>query len=324
MVLLTNILYFVFRVINLQIVMPTAFFYHNDCLDHKTGENHPEIPRRLAVILELLKLNEFKSLMVAEAQIADLSLINLVHSKEYISKIYDHLPLTDLINLDADTVVSAGTPVAARRAVGAVCDAVDYVMDSNYRNAFCAVRPPGHHARYNTAMGFCIFNNIAVGARYAQVFKQVGRVAVVDFDVHHGNGTEELFYGNDNLFYASSHQFPAYPGTGGETNMARNNLINVGLRPDSGSEAFREAYEEKILPGLLKFNPELIMLSAGFDGHKDDPLCQLNLVAEDFNWVTKELIKVVRKCSQGRLVSVLEGGYHLGALKDCVASRLSA
>ena len=322
MVLLTNILYFVFKVINLQIVMPTAFFYHNDCLDHKTGENHPEIPRRLAVILELLKLNEFKSLVVAEAQIADLSLINLVHSKEYISKFYDQLPFNDLMNLDADTVVSAGTAVAARRAVGAVCDAVDYVMDSSYRNAFCAVRPPGHHARYNTAMGFCIFNNIAIGARYAQVFKHVKRVAVVDFDVHHGNGTEELFCGNDNLFYASSHQFPAYPGTGAETNTVRNNLINVGLRPYSGSEAFREAYEEKILPGLLNFNPELIMLSAGFDGHKDDPLCQLNLVVEDFNWVTKELIKVSRQCCQGRLVSVLEGGYHLGALKDCVASHL--
>ena len=303
--------------------MPTGFFYHNDCLDHKTGENHPETPGRLAVILELLKLNEFKSLMVAEAQIPDLSLIHLVHSKEYIDKLYDHLPPTDLINLDADTVVSAGTLGAALRAVGAVCDAVDYVLDSNYRNAFCAVRPPGHHARYNTAMGFCIFNNIAIGARYAQVFKYLGRVAVVDFDVHHGNGTEELFSGNDNLFYASSHQFPAYPGTGGVTNIVRNNIINVGLRPYSGSEAFREAYEEKILPGLLNFNPELIMLSAGFDGHKDDPLCQLNLVAEDFNWVTKELIKVAHKCCQGRLVSVLEGGYHLGALKDCVASHLS-
>ena len=304
--------------------MPTAFFYHNDCLEHETGEGHPETPKRLEVILELLKLNEFKPLVLVEAQMADLSLLNLVHSKEYISELYDHSPFTDLINLDADTVVSSGTLVAARRAVGAVCDAVDYVLDSSYRNAFCAVRPPGHHARYNMGMGFCIFNNIAVGAKYAQAFKKVDRVAVIDFDVHHGNGTEELFSGDDNLFYASSHQFPAYPGTGGENNIAKNNLINVPLRPYSGSEAFRDAYEKKILPSLIKFNPELIMLSAGFDGHKDDPLCQLNLVVQDFNWVTKELTKVARQCCQSRLVSVLEGGYHLGALKDCVASHLSA
>ena len=194
--------------------MPTAFFYHNDCLEHETGEDHPETPKRLEVILELLKLNEFKPLVLVEAQMADLSLLNLVHSKEYISKLYDHSPFTDLINLDADTVLSSGTLVAARRAVGAVCDAVDYVLDSSYRNAFCAVRPPGHHARYNMGMGFCIFNNIAVGAKYAQAFKKVDRVAVIDFDVHHGNGTEELVSGDDNLFYAASHQFPAYPGSG--------------------------------------------------------------------------------------------------------------
>ena len=173
--------------------MPTAFFYHNDCLEHETGEDHPETPKRLEVILELLKLNEFKPLVLVEAQMADLSLLNLVHSKEYISELYDHSPFTDLINLDADTVLSSGTLVAARRAVGAVCDAVDYVLDSSYRNAFCAVRPPGHHARYNMGMGFCIFNNIAVGAKYAQVFKKVDRVAVIDFDVHHGNGTCLLY-----------------------------------------------------------------------------------------------------------------------------------
>src|SRR5262249_24391286 len=227
-------------------------------------------------------------------------------------------------HIDSDTVASAGTWEAVRRAVGAGLDAVDLVMTGKVANAFCEVRPPGHHAESNRAMGFCIFNSVAIAAHYAREKYGAERVAVVDFDVHHGNGTQEIFWSDKNLFYGSTHQMPLYPGTGALNETGVGNIFNAPLRPGDDGVVFREAFRSRILPNLDAFRPDLLFVSAGFDAHRDDPLANLRLLEADFAWATMELAEVAERHARGRLVSMLEGGYNLTALARSVGVHVGA
>jgi acetoin utilization deacetylase AcuC-like enzyme len=302
----------------------TTFLYqHPACSNHEPGINHPESPNRLNAVMTKLDETCFKDLVQIESPMTDLEVISLMHDPNYIDRILKSVPSTGLFRLDPDTILSSGSAEAILRGVGGVCAAIDDVLDVKADNAFCAMRPPGHHAEFSQAMGFCIFNNIAIGAKYAQTKHGVDKVAVVDFDVHHGNGTQHMFESNHSLFYGSSHQFPAYPGTGLASEVGVGNIVNVPIKPGGGSQLFRRAYKDAILPKLREFNPDFILLSAGFDAHVEDPLCQLNLVTPDFVWVTKELLLVAAECCEGRLVSTLEGGYNLEALADCVGAHVS-
>ena len=251
-------------------------------------------------------------------------MIELMHDPLYITYVLDSIPKDGVKSLDPDTFVSSMSGEAALHAIGGVCDAVDLVIGRGVNNAFCAFRPPGHHAEKDRAMGFCLFNNVAIAARYGQVKHGIDKVAVVDFDVHHGNGTQHMFEANPSLFYASSHQSPAYPGTGHSSETGVGNIVNVPLSPNSGSTEFRNAYTDIILPALGEFDPDLIMISAGFDAHARDPLCQLNVNTEDFGWITDELLQLAAKCCDGKVVSSLEGGYDLGALSDSVTAHVQS
>jgi acetoin utilization deacetylase AcuC-like enzyme len=305
--------------------MPTTLFTHPICLEHEMGEYHPECPDRLRVVMQALERQEFCYLLRREAPLAERETLERVHDPRYVADILDHAPTHGHRHLDADTAMCPATAEAALRAAGAVCAAVDSVMTGEARNAFCAVRPPGHHAERDRAMGFCFFNNVAVGAWHARARHGIRRVAVVDFDVHHGNGTQHEFWEEGSLFYASSHQWPAYPGTGQEhEHGVAGNIVNVALPPGSGSDTFRKAYSDVILPSLTNFKPELLIISAGFDAHIADPLAHLRVKTEDFGWVTEELLKVADVCCQGRVVSSLEGGYDLAALSASVAAHVRA
>ena len=296
--------------------MTTLLLSHPKCIEHKTGKGHPESPERLKAVLSGLDEKEFWPLKRREAAIINKSKINLVHTSEYVERILDSVPKEGLLNLDADTAVSYGSGEASMRAAGAVVDAIDSLISKEAKNAFCAVRPPGHHAESSRAMGFCIFNSVAIGAYHAKVRHQLDRVAVIDFDVHHGNGTQHSLELDSGMFYGSSHQFPAYPGTGNENETGcANNVANVPLNPGEGSIEFRRAYSDKILPALRLFAPELIIISAGFDAHFADPLAQLEVKTEDYSWVTRRLLEVAGESADGRVVSVLEGGYNLEALR---------
>ncbi|MEO5335600.1 MAG: histone deacetylase family protein [Magnetospirillum sp. WYHS-4] len=305
--------------------MPTLLITHPICLLHEMGEHHPESPDRLRVILQALETQEFVYLVRMEAPLADRAALERVHDPAYVADILDNGPATGHRHLDADTGMSPASAEAALRAAGGACAAVDAVMTGEARNVFCAVRPPGHHAERARAMGFCLFNNVAVAAYHARAAHGIRRVAVVDFDVHHGNGTQDEFWEDGSLFYASSHQWPAYPGTGREHDHGvAGNIVNVPLAPGSGSEEFRRAYSEIILPALSNFKPELLIISAGFDAHARDPLAYLRVQTEDFGWVTRELLKVADACCKGRVVSCLEGGYDLQALSMSVAAHMRA
>jgi len=303
--------------------MTTHLYQHSACLDHEPGIYHPESPDRLRSVARKLADKYFKELVLVQAPIAEAKTISMAHDPKYVDYILQSIPKTGCYQLDPDTILSTGSGEAILRAVGGICAAIDDVLSGAANNAFCAMRPPGHHAEFSQAMGFCIFNNIAVGAKYAQKTYGLDKVAVVDFDVHHGNGTQHMFEFDANLFYGSSHQFPAYPGTGAKSETGVGNIINVPLKPGSGSDLFQSAYTEVIFPELRKFNPDLLLLSAGFDAHIDDPLCQLNLQTSDFSWVTKELMLIAEGCCDGRLVSTLEGGYNLEALAECVGAHVS-
>ncbi|MAH84254.1 MAG: acetoin utilization protein [Rhodospirillaceae bacterium TMED8] len=303
--------------------MTTFLYSHLDCLSHNVGDSHPECPDRLRSVLNGLEEDKFNTLVRKEAPKADVNQIEAVHRGYYIEKLMDTFPETGYVYLDPDTALSAGSLGAALRASGAAIDAVDAVIDGKARNAFCAVRPPGHHAESNQAMGFCLLNSAAIAAVHARSKHQMKRVAVVDFDVHHGNGTQHTFETDSGLFYASSHQWPAYPGTGLKTETGVDgNIVNVPLSPGSGSSEFRKAYTEIIVPALRSFNPEIMIISAGFDAHIQDPLAQLNVKTEDYGWLTEELIDVA-KCCDGRIVSLLEGGYDLKALRESVQAHVS-
>ncbi|MBL4690980.1 MAG: histone deacetylase family protein [Rhodospirillales bacterium] len=297
--------------------MTTLLYSHPVCIEHDTGHSHPECPDRLRSVMAGLEVSEFKGLERLEAPIIDLKEIELNHQAPYVKEVFDNMPLEGRVYLDPDTSMSPASGEASRRAAGAVCDAIDKVMSGQADNAFCAVRPPGHHAESNRAMGFCLFNSIAIGAMYARTGHGLGRVAVVDFDVHHGNGTQHSFEHDSGLFYGSSHQWPAYPGTGaGEETGEFNNICNFPMSPGEGSAAFRQGYRDDILPALRAFNPDFLLISAGFDAHARDPLAQINLKTDDYDWVTAELLSLAEDCCAGHVVSLLEGGYDLGALKE--------
>lgn len=303
--------------------MTTLHITHPCFLEHDTGPGHPERPDRMRAIDKVLAHEVFQPLQRAEAPLREdvEQWIALAHPQAYIEAIKRARPGPDEepVRLDPDTVLSAGSWEAALRAVGAGLLAVDEVIGGKVQNAFCQVRPCGHHAEAARAMGFCIFNNIAVAALYARRKHNAERVAVVDFDVHHGNGTQDIFWQDPDLFFASTHQMPLYPGTGAANETGVGNIFNAPLRPGDGGERFREAFETRVLPGLMGFRPDLILISAGFDAHEADPLANLRLVEADFAWATEQLADIANKQAGGRLVSMLEGGYDLAALARSTA-----
>lgn len=299
--------------------MRTLYYSHPDFLFHNTGPGHPECADRLRSIEKALAAPEFSNLIRLSPPLGSEQQIRLIHPQLHLDTLLEAMPEQGEYYLDHDTVLSPGSKQAAFRAVGAVCDAVDRVLTGTADNAFCALRPPGHHAEPQLAMGFCLFNNIAIAAEYARRQHRLERIAIIDFDVHHGNGTQAAFYRQPNVLYASSHEMPHYPGTGHPSETGVGNIINVPLAAgDSGIE-FRQKYSNIILPALKKFRPELVLISAGFDAHKDDPLASIGLVEDDFKWLTEQLMAIADSCCNGRIVSALEGGYNLKALAASVA-----
>ena len=295
----------------------TLIVSHPVCVEHDTGTGHPESPNRLRAVRAVLDKSEFADLARREAPEATAEQVGRVHEGGYLDRLLAAIPASGRGALDPDTVVSPRSGEAALRAAGAVCAAVDAVAAGEARNAFCAVRPPGHHAEPGRAMGFCLINNVAVGALHARAVHGFTRIAVVDFDVHHGNGTQAAFERDDELFYASTHQYPFYPGTGAERETGVGNIVNAPLPADADSAEFRMAMTDRILPALAEFAPDFLFISAGFDAHEDDPLAQVRLVEDDYFWVTGELLAIARSCCAERVVSVLEGGYNLEALAAC-------
>jgi acetoin utilization deacetylase AcuC-like enzyme len=302
--------------------MTTLLYAHPACLEHDPGRHHPESAARLRAVLEALADPEFVRLERREAPQAALEDLQRVHPRGHVDYILRAVPKSGYVGIDADTILSPASGEAALRAAGAVVAAVDAVMAGAADNAFCAVRPPGHHAEPARAMGFCLFNNIAVGALRAREAHGLSRVAVIDFDVHHGNGTQAAFETDGGLFYASTHQFPLYPGTGSARETGVGNIVNVPLRPMSGSSQFRVGVTQRILPALDAFRPELVLISAGFDAHKSDPLAQLLLEERDYTWITEQLLEIAYRHARGRVVSTLEGGYDLAALAASVAAHV--
>ena len=299
--------------------MTTLLLTHPACLDHDTGYGHPEQADRLRAIEGALGAEAFSGLKREEAPLADLAAIERLHPKAYVEAVQAAIP-KELHNwLDPDTVVSPGSWEAALRAAGAVLHAVDLVARGPADNAFCAVRPPCHHAEPARAMGFCLFNSVAVAALHARAAHGAERIAVIDFDVHHGNGTQAAFWNDKDLFYGSTHQMPLFPGTGARDETGVGNICNAPLSPGDDGREFRAAFEARILPALDAFAPDFVLVSAGFDAHLRDPLAQLRLREADFAWVTEQLLTAAAKHSGGRLVSTLEGGYDLEALASSAA-----
>ena len=305
--------------------MSTLLYSHPACFDHDPGRMHPESPARLKAVLAALDAPDFRALERREAPLAETAQIARVHDPDYVAAALAAVPESGYRSLDPDTVVSPGSGEAALRAAGALCAAVDAVMAGEATNAFCAVRPPGHHAEPARAMGFCVFNNVAVGAAQAREAHGLHRIAVVDFDVHHGNGTQAMFWDDPDLFFGSTHQMPLYPGTGsiGERGVATN-IFNAPLAPMAGSAEFRSAMRERILPALTRFQPDFVLISAGFDAHEDDPLASLRFHEDDFAWATTEVLHIAQSSCGGRLVSTLEGGYNLEALAKSSAAHVRA
>jgi acetoin utilization deacetylase AcuC-like enzyme len=310
--------------------MTTLLLTHPSFVEHDTGLGHPERPDRMRAIDKVLGHELFKDLEREEAPLrGDVEeAIALAHPPAYIAWVKSRRPAEGEppVHLDPDTVLSSKSWEPALRAVGAGLEAVDRVMDksSGIANAFCQVRPCGHHAEVERAMGFCIFNNIAIAGLYARKKYGCERIAIVDFDVHHGNGTQAIFWSDRDLFFASTHQMPLYPGTGALSETGVGNIWNAPLRPGDGGEPFKEAFESRILPSLRSFRPDIVLISAGFDAHQDDPLANLRLQEPDFAWATSKIADVAAKHAEGRLVSMLEGGYNLAALARSVGVHVRA
>lgn len=291
---------------------------------HQTPGGHPERPARLEAVEQALAQDRFGALKREDAQSTDLQVAALVHGADYLETLRNARPGEGIGMLDQDTYISSGSFDAASTAIGAGLRALDAVLHGEVDNAFCAIRPPGHHAEKNTPMGFCLFNTIAIVAREAQRKYGAERVAIIDFDVHHGNGTQEIFWNEPRVLYASTHQSPLYPGTGARSETGVGNIVNVPLAPNAGSVEFRDAYARIVLPALEAFKPQLILISAGFDAHRLDPLAQLDLVADDYAWITARLVEAAARHARGRVVSGLEGGYSLTALGESVAAHVAA
>jgi acetoin utilization deacetylase AcuC-like enzyme len=304
--------------------MKTTIYTHESGLRHDTGFSHPERIARLETVLDLLKEPPYDTLPVVKAPPASEDRLTLAHPMMYVDHIRDSIPDHGHVSIDADTILSPGSWDAGLHAAGAVCRAVDDVASGKTTRAFCAMRPPGHHAEPSVSMGFCLFNNVFIGARHAQQAHGFQKIAIVDFDVHHGNGTDTMARRHDgSILFISTHQYPLWPMTGLEEDNDES-VMNFTLAPNSGSEQFRSLYEKKVFPALTRFAPDLLMISAGFDAHAADPLAQINLDEEDFRWVTQKLCAVAEASAQGRVISVLEGGYDLPALKASVAAHLDA
>jgi acetoin utilization deacetylase AcuC-like enzyme len=301
--------------------MTTLLLSHPASLGHLTPPDHPERPDRIRAVAEVLAEDRFAPLARDAAPEGDLDSVVLCHNEHYVGELRHIAPSNGLIYLDGDTSMSPGTWEAVMRGVGGAVA----VMAGTHSNAFVAVRPPGHHAEINKPMGFCFFDNAAIAARHAQRKYGIARAAVVDFDVHHGNGTQDIFWADPTVMYCSTHQMPLFPGTGARGERGEHDtIVNAPLASEDGGVQFRAAFENVILPQLNKFSPELIILSAGFDAHYRDPLASLNLRSEDFGWVTRKLMDVADKSAGGRIVSVLEGGYDLQGLKESVAAHVTA
>ena len=303
----------------------TLVISHPACLAHDMGEGHPERPDRLRAVERALESEVFQMLARDVAPRADFSAIERVHPKDYIDAIRAATPKQGLTEIDQDTSMSPGTYEAALRSAGGAVFAVDEVMSGKVRNAFVATRPPGHHAEVANPMGFCFFNNAAIAARHAQAAHGAERVAIVDFDVHHGNGTQHIFWDDPTVIYGSTHEMPLYPGTGAIGERGEHDqIVNAPLRAGDAGETFREAMDVVILPRIEAFSPDLIIISAGFDAHRRDPLGNLNLVEADYSWATRRLMEIARRTSGERVVSVLEGGYDLQGLARSVAAHVTA
>lgn len=302
--------------------MTTLYLTHDVCIEHDTGEGHPERPDRLRAIRQVTGTEAFDDLKREEAPMADVADIERAHPADYVEMIRQATPEEGLVRVDGDTIMSPKSWDAALRAVGSGTYAVDQVMTGKVKNAFCEVRPCGHHAEAAVAMGFCVFNNIAVAGLYARANYDAERIAVVDFDVHHGNGTQAMFWEDKNLYFGSTHQMPLFPGTGalGETGLG--NIWNAPLSAGDGGDVFREAFESRILPKLSAHRPDLILISAGFDAHERDPLGSLRLVEDDFAWATAKIIDIADKSCEGRVVSMLEGGYDLQGTANSVGAHV--
>lgn len=304
--------------------MTTFVYTHPSSLDHDTGLGHPERTARIETVYAALAGDSYASLERREARRASLDDLARVHESGYVRRSLDEMPASGRARMDPDTVVSPGSGEAALRAAGAVIDAVDEVASGNASNAFCAVRPPGHHAEAGRGMGFCLFNNVAVGAMHARAAHGLRKIAIVDFDVHHGNGTQAMFAGDPAALFASTHQYPHYPGTGAADETGVGNVFNAPLEAGSGGAEFRTAMDDRILPALRAFAPQMLLVSAGFDAHARDPLASLNFEEEDFEWATQRLLEIAEEFASGRLVSTLEGGYDLQALGASVQAHVGA
>ncbi len=303
--------------------MTTIVYSHPVCLEHLNMPGHPERPDRLRAVEEALSTEMFDPLIREQAPEADTAVFALAHPQSHVDRVRQLIPEEGLAAIDADTSASPKSIEAARRAVGAALAGVDAVFSGDADNIFAAVRPPGHHAEKTTAMGFCLFNTAAIAARYAQQTHGAERVAILDFDVHHGNGTQDIFYNDPSVFFGSSHQMPLYPGTGAINETGVGNIVNAPLRNGDSSAPFREAWCERLLPALEAYSPDLIILSAGFDAHYRDPLAGINLYADDFDWITGKLLSVAEKHCQNRVVSLLEGGYDLLGLAESAAAHVN-
>ena len=302
--------------------MNTAIVISETSSSHNTGLGHPENADRVDAVIKNLKKN--KKLLWKKSTNFDKNILNITHSSEYIKNVNDSFPKNGLIFLDGDTIVSPGSKDATADAVGSIITAIDGVEKKEFKNAFCAVRPPGHHAEKNKAMGFCIYNNVAVGANYLLNHYNYKKVAIIDFDVHHGNGTQDIFYDNEKVLYISTHQYPYYPGSGNNSEKGKyNNILNIPLPAGTDSIQYMDAYEH-VLKKLKSFKPEFILFSAGFDAHKDDPLAQLQLTSNDFYEITKRTLDYAKNHCEGKVVSILEGGYDLNALADSAAQHVKA
>jgi acetoin utilization deacetylase AcuC-like enzyme len=305
--------------------MSTLLLSHPVCLEHLTPLGHPERPDRLRAIEQALEDEKFQALAREEAPLAAAEIIALCHPMDYIDAVRSASPEEGMVRLDADTSMSPRSFEAALRAVGGGVRAVDEVMTGKAANAFVAVRPPGHHAEVARPMGFCLFNSAAIAARYAQNRYDAERVAIADFDVHHGNGSQDIFWSDKTVMYCSTHEMPLYPGTGAVTERGEfNTVVNAPLRAGDGGEQFKQAMESVVFPRLRAFEPDLVVISAGFDAHTRDPLANLNLVEADFAWVTKKLMEIADTSAKGRIVSMLEGGYDLQGLSRSVAAHVTA